>query len=307
MKRKNYMKVPTLTVAVCAYNESVNISYFLDSVFKQKEEGYSLKKIVIISDGSTDDTVAKVNRYRSQKISLIAHKDRRGKSTRLNEIYQNLTTDIIFQSDADVVLAGSLVLTRMVRAFLDPKVTMASGNAVPYKPKTLMEKAVHVSRSAYHPLKTKFKGGNNKFSVNGRILAYRASFIKRIRIPEATIGNDVFTYFACLQKNFSYRYVQDAIVRYRSPMTLSDHIKQNTRFVAVPDAMGKYFPKELVAREYALPTSLKVFLLAKQFIKHPILSMYIFTINKYCQLIAILQREQMHGPWKIAESTKKIK
>lgn len=306
MKKNKYSnKFPTLTVAVCAYNEGANIANFLNSVLKQKERGYTLKKVIVISDGSTDDTLAKIRKFKTQKIRLVVHNNRKGKSARLNEIYQNLTTDFLFQSDADVILAGKLVLARMLKVLIDPKVAMVSGNAEPYSPKTLMERAIHVSRNAYHPLKTTFKEGNNRFSVNGRILAYRSTFVKSVVIPNGVIGNDAFTYFACLQRGLSYRYAEDAIAHYRSPMTLYDHVKQNTRFLAVSRCMKEYFPKELVAREYALPIQQKFYLLSLQFMKHPILSIFIFTINRYCQILGILQSEQMHGPWNISESTKK--
>ena len=51
---------PTVTVAISAYNEEGNINYFLKSVIKQKIKNFTLKKILVISDGSTDKTVMKM-------------------------------------------------------------------------------------------------------------------------------------------------------------------------------------------------------------------------------------------------------
>ena len=46
------MKNPSVTVAISALNEAQNIAAFLRSVLSQKEEGFVLEKIMVISDGS---------------------------------------------------------------------------------------------------------------------------------------------------------------------------------------------------------------------------------------------------------------
>ena len=49
--------IPTVTIALSAYNEAENIGRFLQSVLEQKENGFILEKILVISDGSDDSTI----------------------------------------------------------------------------------------------------------------------------------------------------------------------------------------------------------------------------------------------------------
>ena len=50
-------KLPTVTIATIACNEEANIKKFLESVLDQKEKGFKISTILVISDGSTDHTV----------------------------------------------------------------------------------------------------------------------------------------------------------------------------------------------------------------------------------------------------------
>lgn len=299
--------VPTVTVAASAFNEENNIIGFLKSVLEQKEDGFKLEKILVISDGSHDKTVVAGRSLDSKKIVVKAYRKREGKSSRLNDIYSELVSDILFQTDADVILSEPYVIAKLIKPIIkDKNVGMCSGNALPVKPTTLMEKAISTTREAYYPIKKTLRGGHNKLSVNGRILAYKKEFIKKIKIPSEVIGNDAFTYFSCLSMGYSYRYVDSAVVYFRSPMTLKDHIKQNTRFIAVPARLENYFPKELIKKEYNIPLLTLAYYLSKQFFKHPFLSTYIFFVNKYCSLRARFLHKNMDGKWEIASSTKII-
>lgn len=299
------MKRPSVTVAISALNEERNIAKFIGSVLKQKQDTYYLEKILIISDGSTDKTVSIARSFKSKKLEVKAFPIREGKSYRLNQIYQDLSSDILFQSDADVVLAAPNVISALIQPLIsDKRVGMSGGRALPYKPVTFMEKAIGLTRETYIPLKETLRGGDNKLTVNGRILAYRKQLVKKIRIPAEVIGNDAFTYFSCLTAGYKYKYVASAVVRFRSPKSLADHIKQNTRFVAVRSRMAKYFPIELVRSEFHVPWYLLAYHMAKKFIRHPVLATFIFLVNRYCQIKAVRMEKKLTGKWEISTSTK---
>src|SRR6185437_12418364 len=112
------MKKQTVTIALSAYNEESNIKNFLLSLLVQKEEGFLLKNIIVISDGSTDSTVKIAKSVKSKKIQIIDSKIRMGKSVRLNAIYRMLDTDILVQSDADIILKGPNVLRNIIKPLL---------------------------------------------------------------------------------------------------------------------------------------------------------------------------------------------
>lgn len=297
------MKNPSITVALSALNEEANIKKFLESVLSQKEEGFILEKILIISDGSTDRTVEIAKSFNSQKIVIRNYKERKGKSYRLNEIYKTLTSDILIQSDADVVLAGNFVFRDLVKAMEEDKnIGMVSGHSKALPGVTFTQKAVICTFDAY----ANMRKYNDSLSVTGCLLGYKKEFAKKITIPANMIGNDVYTYFLCITSGFKYKYVPAAISYFKIPETLEDHIKQNTRFEAVPSRMSEYFGSEIIKREEYIPIPILLKSFGLQFIKHPIHCSYIFVVNFYCKIRAELLGSRLTGKWTMVSSTKKL-
>ena len=301
------MKNFSVTVAISALNEAHNITAFLRSVLSQKEEGFALEKILIISDGSTDQTAKLARNFNSDKIEVREYGERMGKSSRLNEIYKDLQSDILVQSDADVVLEHPLVIRDIILPIiLDQKAGMCGGHPRPVPAKTFTEKAVNCTFAAYEPFRSLVRGGDNVFSADGRLLAFRREFIKQVYVPEDMIANDAFAYFSCLDKGFAYRYVKTAVVLFRSPQTFAEQVKQNTRFEAAPARMNKYFPAELVKREYHIPFNIFLKNALKQIVRHPILCGYIFLINAYCRFRAFFMEKRLTAKWQMAHTTKHL-
>lgn len=297
----------TVTIAICALNEEANIGKLLESIMIQKEIGYKLEKIWLISDGSTDKTVEIAKSF-GKRVEVTEYKDRIGKSSRLNEIYTGVTSDIVVQPDADVILAHEFVIRDVIKPFIGhSEVGMTGGNTIPLPAETFLEKAVNCTLEVYIPFRHSLKGGNNILSATGRLLALRREVYRNIKVPKDTIANDGFVYFCTITQGYEYRYAKTADVYFRSPQTLKDHISQNTRFAATHAWMKQFFPPELVEAEYHVPTIPYYFGMLKQLIKHPILSGYIFIINKYCALRAMILKKKINAIWDIVYSTKKLK
>lgn len=300
--------LPSVTVAVCAYNEQDNIAHFLRSVLKQKQQGYVLEKILVISDGSTDQTNATVKKFESRHsiVEFIESPVRLGKSMHLNTIYQRLSSDILVQSDADVIWKQHVVKSVIAPIVQNPKIGMCGGNPQPLQGSTFVEKAVNMTTKAYIPLRWLVRGGSNIFSADGRLLAYRKETVKKIIIPDDMIANDMYTYFACLSLGYFYTFVPKAIVYYRSPQTMRDQVRQNTRFLAARIRMEKYFSKHVLRREFYIPGNLLRKNMITIFGENPLMAAYIYLLNKYCSVNAILQEKQLTGVWPIAHTTKRL-
>lgn len=297
----------TVTVAISALNESQNIRRFLNSVLKQKEDGFKINSIWVYSDGSTDKTVVNAKSIKSSKIKVFEYKKRIGKSARLNTIYKNLKTDFLVQSDADVVFAHPYVIRDLITPLVkEKKVGMCGGHPIPAEGKTFTEKSINLTFEVYAKLRSEVRGGNNKFSVDGRLLAYKKDLVKKITVPSDMIANDFYTYMCCLVNKYEYRYVKTAVVLFRSPINLKDHLRQNVRFESAALRMKKHFPVKLVEEETYIPrfTLLKNIIL--QFLKNPIMGSYIFLVNQYCRLQAIKKEKGLSAVWDMAESTKKV-
>lgn len=305
--KKNNNKKPTVTIAVSIYNEEKNIKKFLSSLLTQAERNYTLEKILLILDGCTDKTYQHIKTFKDKRLHIISHDKRKGKSSRLNEIYKKLTSNILVQTDADVILAHNNVVEKIIYPLVSsPQVIMTCGKSIPIKGKSFTEEAINCAWEANSAIREKIDRGNHPFSVDGKLLAYKKSFIRNIVIPSNIIGNDRYTYYTCLLQGKKCTYVPEATVNYRSPKTLKDHINQNTRFFAIPYVMMQFFPKTLIKQHETIPFYLGIKEKTAQFMNYPFHSLYIFLVNRYCHIKAYTGYTYQTAKWEVATTTKKL-
>ena len=308
IKNRNLIVImikPTVTVFISAYNEEENIAAFINSVLEQKETNFTLKQILVVSDGSSDKTSEVVKSLRSPKIKLQNYEEREGKSKRLNSVYRTFQSDILVQSDADVVFSTKNVLEDIVAPLTNnSEVGLCGGNPIAIKGTTFTENSINVTHNMYRKFRKSIKGGNNVFSADGRLLALSKLFARGLYIPEDMIANDMYAYFSCLSKGFEYKYVASAVVWFRSPQNARDHIRQNSRFEAGPLRMEKYFDIQLVLSERSIPKALLWTSMFRELVKHPISSIYIMGLNTWCRLKAYRTESSMTALWGMAKTTK---
>jgi len=92
-----------LSVIIPVYNEADSIASIIEKV-KSVSLPYSLKKqIVIIDDGSTDDTPEILGRYKDIPDILIIHRDKNlGKAASVKVGIENSDGDVLLIQDADM-------------------------------------------------------------------------------------------------------------------------------------------------------------------------------------------------------------
>ena len=129
----NYHYQPKISVVIPAWNEEVGIIKTIHSVLKNS---YPNKEIIVVNDGSTDNTDQVVKDYLAlleQKAPQLAQqvryfaKPNGGKGTALNYGIQRARGEIILTVDADSVLAGD-ALANLVKYYADPQIHAVVGN-----------------------------------------------------------------------------------------------------------------------------------------------------------------------------------
>lgn len=118
-------ELPPLTLIISVYNEEDVIRARLENTLKMDYPRDKLN-IVVVSDGSTDNTHSIVQDYSSEGISLRVVQGRVGKTAALNEVIPQLNTDIVVFTDANSMLQPD-ALKRLVRHFADTKVGAVCG------------------------------------------------------------------------------------------------------------------------------------------------------------------------------------
>lgn len=124
---------PMISVIIPARNEGVGVIKTLESALNN---GYENLEVVLINDGSTDDSdrlikeyLAKLSKKKHNKASRLCYiyKKHGGKGKALNAGIKAAKGDIILTVDADSALKqGSL--KNLVKYFLDPQIMAVVGN-----------------------------------------------------------------------------------------------------------------------------------------------------------------------------------
>ncbi len=123
--------LPEVTIIISAYNEEDLIWNCIKSIFDSE---YDIERIKVLvgSDGSTDNTVLKLKQLKEiyPKIDYYSF-DRKGKNYVINQLSAKASTDLIFYMDADCRI-DTPTLRRMVEKFTDPNVGAVIANMVSY-------------------------------------------------------------------------------------------------------------------------------------------------------------------------------
>lgn len=116
---------PSVTVLLPAYNAGPYLREAIDSVLAQTWTDFEL---LLINDGSKDETRAIIESYNDQRIRAI-HQENKGLITTLNEGIKMATADIIARMDADDVCMPARLELQMNFLNRHPEYVMVGSDA----------------------------------------------------------------------------------------------------------------------------------------------------------------------------------
>ncbi|MFN8060902.1 MAG: glycosyltransferase, partial [Vicinamibacterales bacterium] len=108
-------------------NASPFLGAALDSVFRQTFADFEL---LLIDDGSSDETPAVAARYRDARLRYVRHEDNAGLANRLNEGLQLARAEYIARLDADDVAHPERLARQVARLDANPSLALVGANAV---------------------------------------------------------------------------------------------------------------------------------------------------------------------------------
>jgi cellulose synthase/poly-beta-1,6-N-acetylglucosamine synthase-like glycosyltransferase/peptidoglycan/xylan/chitin deacetylase (PgdA/CDA1 family)/spore germination protein YaaH len=116
---------PTVSVVIAAYNEEPVIERTVQALLCSN---YGDLEIIVVDDGSTDDTAGVVHRaFQYEPRVTLLRKDNGGKASALNTGIEFTKGEILIGLDADTIFAPDTV-PLLVRHFHDPAVAAVAGN-----------------------------------------------------------------------------------------------------------------------------------------------------------------------------------
>lgn len=174
-------KLPSVTIAIPAYNEEKTLSKTVNSIIKSNYPKNKLN-IIIVNDGSKDNTskVAKelIKKHKSFKIKLI-NKKNSGKASAVNTALDLAKTELFAVVDADSRISKNSIRT-LVPHLENPKTGAAISRIKIDSPKNIIEK---VQRFEYimSTLLRKIMASLGTLSMTPGVLSmYKTSLLKKL-------------------------------------------------------------------------------------------------------------------------------
>ncbi len=298
-------KIFTVSVGIPAYNEEANIKKLLLNILSQKEDGFTLKEIIVASDGSVDGTEKEVLSVPDKRIRLLAFKERVGQAIRQNEIVKEVSGDLVLLLNADILLVGDNFIAELVKPFNQiENLALASPLFRPTKPKTFFERIINYSVSMKDYMFESWNKGENLFMCVGRTRMFSSSFIKSFSWPGA-LSEDAFSYLKCLEMGLRFIPVLSAKVLFRSPSNFKDHVRQSSRFLNGSEIMKQFFPEQLVDESYSIPLVIRLKTISLYFFKNPLFFSAYMGILLYSKIYSY-KKTTRANVWKVATSSKTI-
>ncbi len=290
-----------VAIGICAYNEEQTIAKSIRSIFSQTLNEVTIKEVIVVASGCTDNTAAIVQDLMKEYplLQLIVQEKREGKNSAINAYLDAKTADIVVMLNADNVFATEDSLEQLVLPFADEHVGITGGRPVPVNsPKDNVGYAVNMMWLMHHNLAL-------IHPKIGEIIAFR-DIGTRLRTD---LQSDEDTLRMRLEEaGYTCIYTPKCIIYNRGPETEEDFKKQRIRV-----NIGEVTMKNLY--DYNIPTWNRS-LLWKSFLKsawelgfHPLKILYTVHLEKYCRKTAIKhvkENKDSMACWERVDSTKKL-
>jgi len=304
---KTDMEKTTLTIGIPAYNEEANIEALLRNLLKQKKRNFILEKILVYSDGSTDRTEKMVRKYKKRGVTLKLGTIRGGIAYAQNQIIKKSRSHILVILNADILLAENNFLEKIIEPFAQKeKVGLVSTKVIPSKPLNFFESILNFSQNLKNQMARDLTIKNNIYLCRGAAKALSKKFYKGLAIPP-TFADDSYCYLRCIETGFSFVYLNEVGVIYRSPRNLKDHINQSSRFYKSRDELKKYFKSEIVDDEYDLPKNVLIKTAINGFLRDPIRTLFYSLVLVFSNFVSASKFIRPKILWDFVQSSKKVK
>lgn len=211
---------PRISIIIPAYNEEKCI---FDSVKSVEMNSYSNKEIIVVNDGSSDNTLTLLRSLEKKYDNIIVvDQENSGKANAINNGAKNYASgQLIMVLDADSYIAHDAI-GKMVQHFSDRSVIAMSANVVIHHYDNLIEYTQYIE----YMLSNRFKGAEElsgvEYIIGGVASTFRKSAMEKVGYYDTdTITEDIdFTMKLieeCGNKRFKIGFASD-VIAYTEPV-----------------------------------------------------------------------------------------
>ena len=229
-RRWNYKSQPKVSILVPAFNEEKKIKFTIESL---KKVDYQNMEIIIINDGSRDDTskVASGCIRGDSRFRFIDRKNNLGKAASLNEGISHATGEFIATIDADSVIEKRM-FHKVLPYFEDKTVGAVTVSVLVKNPKTFLHKVFELEYIIGLSLFLKaFSLFDAVYVTPGPFSVYRRSVLQEIKgFDPDSITEDLEIAYRIQKKHYRIENCLDAKVYTIVPPTFSNIYSQRKRW-----------------------------------------------------------------------------
>lgn len=221
--------LPAVTVLIPAHNEE---GVILQTVTSVLASDYPEMKIIVVDDGSTDDTGPLLEAHFGDDPRVrIIHQVNRGKASALNHAMAESRTEIVVTIDADTEIEPDAI-GKLARHFGDPKLAAIAGNVkVGNRSRWLTRWQALEYITSQNMEKRAFDLLNCITVVPGALGAWRKSAIEAAGgITADTVAEDADLTIAIRKLGWRIGYEEEAIAWTEAPETPGALIRQRFRW-----------------------------------------------------------------------------
>ena len=220
---------PRVSVLIPAFNEQARIRETIESCLALEYPDF---EVVVVDDGSTDDTVEKVAPFvEAGRVRMIRKMQNEGKALALNDAIACLTGELLLVVDADACPEPQ-VLRYLVPHFESGRVAAVTGNPRVVERNTLLTKLqVLEFTSIISLLRRAQRVWGRILTVSGVVTMFRISAVDDVGMFSPDMATEDIDMTWKLEKHFyDVRYEPGAKVWMRVPTTLQALVHQRKRW-----------------------------------------------------------------------------
>jgi len=294
-------KKPTVTIGIPAYNEEANIYRLLTCLIHQSEKGIEILKIIVVNDGSDDDTMGEIKKAHDKRILSINNSSRKGQVFCQNKIFTLADTDVVVLFEADTCPATHTYLHELIKPLRDDSaIGLVQGLPRPVPAKTFTEKVLNTQVDVYQSF---VDSNSNSPGQGGR--AFARSVYTHLRWPKVLL-EDMYAIIWCKQRGINTRLQVAAVCMHRSPQNFSDYLMKQQKLVSGLSGLSRLLSYKSVnaINNNSIKDGVKVRMAFNFLVTHPI---YFFAYALFkIRLSRELKKTQFTNFWLIARSTKNL-
>ena len=192
-----------LSIVIPAYNEAESLKQLVDEIYETLQAKYEYE-IIIIDDGSVDNTWPVANKLLNKNVKAIRFRKNLGKSAALDVGFLHAKGNVVITMDADLQ-DDPKEIPELYNMIIDGGYDLVSG----WKKRRLDPLSKTMPTKLYN-WATRCMSGISLHDFNCGLKAYSISVIKDIRL-----SGEMHRYIPLLAKNEGYKKIGEKVVNHR--------------------------------------------------------------------------------------------